>query len=143
MLTEAIDFLCFAFQHQLGFLPLPNTSFPIPITSSLSVPAGFTSNTTDAANPDNTATPAHRGAPAKGGGRGSRREAAEISGTEPGSCHPLQTEEEGLGDVIGKESRRTHPDKHAASGAAHGVFPRDSKALCSAGISGPDRHLLT
>lgn len=47
------------------FNTLPNHPFSLPITSSLSSPAGFTSNTTDAAHPDNTAAPAHRGAPAK------------------------------------------------------------------------------
>jgi hypothetical protein len=104
-------------------------SFPVPITSSLSVPTGFTSHTTDAANPDNTASPTHRRTPAKGGGWGSWWEAAEISGKEPGSRHSLQTEEEGLGDVTGKESRRTHPDKHAASGVGHCLFPQPSKAL--------------
>lgn len=142
LLTKAIGSLCFVFQHQLGFPLSPARSFSVPIPPLRLVPTGLTSDTTDAANPDNTAAPAHRGAPAKGGGRGSRREAAEISGTEPGGCHPLQTEEEGLGDVTGKESRRTHPDKHAASGAGRCLFPRDSKALCTVGISCPRQALV-
>lgn len=135
LLTKAADPLCFVFQHQLGFPLSPSMFLLCPHPPPPSCPAGLTSDTTDAANPDNTAAPAHRRPPAKGGGRGSRREAEEISGTEPGSCHPLQTEEEGLGDVTGKESRRTHPDKHAASGAGHCLFSRDSKALCTVGIS--------
>lgn len=134
--------LCFALQRRPGFLPLPDVFLPHPVTPSLSFPAGFTSDATDAANPDDTAAPAHRGAPAKGGGRGSWWEEAEISGTKPSSRHPLQTEEEGLGDVTGKESWRTHPDKHATSGAGHCLSPRDSKALC-AGTSRPSRPVLT
>lgn len=113
MLTRAMD------SAALSTSTPPWVSVPSPTCHpSFCFPAGFTSHTADAANPDNTAAPAHRGAPAKGGGWGSGWEEAEISGTEPGGRHPLQTEEEGLGDVIGKESWRAHPDKHAASGAA-------------------------
>lgn len=92
-------------------------------------PLGFTSGTADAAHSDNTAASAHRGSPEEGGGWRPRWEAAKISGKESSGCHTLQTEEEGLGDVTGKESRRTHPDKYAASGVSYCLYSQDIEAL--------------
>lgn len=63
MLTRAMD------SAALSTSTPPWVSVPSPTCHpSFCVPAGFTSHTADAANPDNTAAPAHRGAPAKGGG---------------------------------------------------------------------------
>lgn len=113
-------------------IPLCNFS---PLTTpckTFSCPAGFAGGAADAAHADDTATAADWRSPEEGGGRRPRWEEAEISGKKPSRCHALQTEEEGLGDVTGKESRRAHPDKHAASGASHCLHPwRHRGALCA------------
>lgn len=111
---------------------IATTTFHMCVFSGLESELAFllgpalTSSTANAALSDNTVPSAHGRPTQAGGGRGSRREAAKVSGKEPSSCHAVQTEKEGLGDVTGKESRGTHPDKHAASG----VYCTASQSHC-------------